>query len=295
MTTSMDESAVEALAQKRDDLAADVAQGSPSATRNDHVTILYTNWKGRTAVRRIVPAPPPDLLGAWYHGACEPWHPEPQWLMRALDVDLEEYRVFAVSGVRAWGVEAVDAALTAAQPAPPAASEVTEALRTFYGYGPGQFPDQTPPALLTWGVAVGRLRAALATATRGGQGVGEREALEWIAQDRELSVAQLQDVARRALPRASSTLEQGNGSPRVAAVDTGELRDEMISAASAAIWNGYLYDVDSIEFATAPAGNKHRAANLSDADLLAALAVDAALATVPGPVASGETPAPEGR
>jgi predicted DNA-binding transcriptional regulator YafY len=66
---------------------------------NPEVEILYTNWRGETAVRRIVPA-------RWLVGSSE-WHPESQWLMRAWDVEKGAWREFAMSGILAWGAEAV--------------------------------------------------------------------------------------------------------------------------------------------------------------------------------------------
>lgn len=52
------------------------------------VTLTYTNWKGETAQRRIIPR------RIWW-GSTE-WHPEPQWLLTALDVDKGEDRDFAL-------------------------------------------------------------------------------------------------------------------------------------------------------------------------------------------------------
>jgi hypothetical protein len=63
------------------------------------VRILYTNWRGETAVRRIVPGP------LWF-GSTE-WHPEPQWLMTADEPDNGKRRDFALSGIKAWGDGAI--------------------------------------------------------------------------------------------------------------------------------------------------------------------------------------------
>lgn len=51
------------------------------------VHILYTNWRGETAVRNIIPS------RIWW-GKTE-WHPEEQWLITALDVDKNQTRDFA--------------------------------------------------------------------------------------------------------------------------------------------------------------------------------------------------------
>lgn len=51
-------------------------------------TVTYTNWRGETAVRRIVP------LRVWFGSTA--WHPEPQWILTALDVDKDKERHFAL-------------------------------------------------------------------------------------------------------------------------------------------------------------------------------------------------------
>lgn len=48
----------------------------------------YTNWRGQTAVRRL------QAINLWF-GVTE-WHPEPQWLLRAADLDREAVRDFAL-------------------------------------------------------------------------------------------------------------------------------------------------------------------------------------------------------
>lgn len=52
------------------------------------VTLTYTNWKGETAQRTIIPR------RVWW-GSTE-WHPEPQWLLTAFDVGKEAERDFAL-------------------------------------------------------------------------------------------------------------------------------------------------------------------------------------------------------
>lgn len=59
------------------------------------VAIRYRNWRGEVATRRIAPT------GVRW-GSNE-WHPEPQWLLDAIDVDKGEPRTFALAGVLAWG------------------------------------------------------------------------------------------------------------------------------------------------------------------------------------------------
>lgn len=53
------------------------------------ITITYTNWKGVTSERSIIPR------GVWF-GSTE-WHPEPQWLVKALDVEKGAERDFALA------------------------------------------------------------------------------------------------------------------------------------------------------------------------------------------------------
>lgn len=56
--------------------------------------ILYTNWRGETAWRRIMPA------RIWFGSTT--WHPQAQWLLTAKDVDRGEDRDFAMSGIKEW-------------------------------------------------------------------------------------------------------------------------------------------------------------------------------------------------
>lgn len=58
------------------------------------VTIRYTNWKGETGVRRIVPQ-------RVYFSSSE-WHPEPQWIMDALDLEKGAERSFAIKDIHEW-------------------------------------------------------------------------------------------------------------------------------------------------------------------------------------------------
>jgi hypothetical protein len=58
------------------------------------VTVLYTNYRGETALRRIIP----ERL---FFGTTE-WHPGAQWLLDARDVDRDTNRTFAMKDIRAW-------------------------------------------------------------------------------------------------------------------------------------------------------------------------------------------------
>ena len=62
------------------------------ATKGSQALIFeYTNWEGKTAVRRVRP------IEIWY-GKTE-WHPKSQWLLRAMDLDKNEERNFAVKDI----------------------------------------------------------------------------------------------------------------------------------------------------------------------------------------------------
>ena len=45
----------------------------------DVLNVSYTNWKGRTSVRRVI-------LSTMRFGTSE-WHTEPTWLISAFDLD----------------------------------------------------------------------------------------------------------------------------------------------------------------------------------------------------------------
>lgn len=53
------------------------------------VRFRYRNWRGVVAVRSA------RVLRLIY-GATE-WHPEPQWLLEAVDLDKDEVRLFALA------------------------------------------------------------------------------------------------------------------------------------------------------------------------------------------------------
>lgn len=58
------------------------------------VEILYTNYKGERAWRRILP------LKIWF-GSTE-WHPAEQWFMDAEDIDRKATRSFALCDIVNW-------------------------------------------------------------------------------------------------------------------------------------------------------------------------------------------------
>lgn len=75
-------------------------------TEAEPLSVVYRNWRGETSTRRIVP------LAAPRFGTSE-WHKEPQWLLRALDVDKGEEREFAMNEIA--GAAAAEAGMAAAR------------------------------------------------------------------------------------------------------------------------------------------------------------------------------------
>lgn len=61
------------------------------------VTIVYTNWKGVTAVRQIFPV-------RVFFGNNE-WHKENQWLLEAIDLEKNATRTFAMKDIRSWFIQ----------------------------------------------------------------------------------------------------------------------------------------------------------------------------------------------
>ncbi len=70
--------------QKRTELLAPPV----SFESGQEIVFRYCNWRGETALRRATPI---ELV----YGATE-WHPEPQWLVKAIDVDSKSLRLFAL-------------------------------------------------------------------------------------------------------------------------------------------------------------------------------------------------------
>lgn len=60
--------------------------------KNKEITIDYTNWKNITCVRRIRP------IDIWF-GVSE-WHTGEQWFLKAIDVEKNEERDFALLGIK---------------------------------------------------------------------------------------------------------------------------------------------------------------------------------------------------
>jgi predicted DNA-binding transcriptional regulator YafY len=58
------------------------------------VSIVYTNYRGETRLRRIIP------IKIWYGSAD--WHPEEQWHLEAYDIEKQADRSFAIKDIRTW-------------------------------------------------------------------------------------------------------------------------------------------------------------------------------------------------
>lgn len=59
------------------------------------VKIEYTNHRGERRTRRIVPQPPIVFKSTYYHSTA-------QWILRALDVEKNELRDFAMANIHSW-------------------------------------------------------------------------------------------------------------------------------------------------------------------------------------------------
>lgn len=73
----------------RDIMKIAEALSAPETPAGEPLAIGYTNWRGEWSERRIIPT------GAPYWGTTE-WHPEPGWLLPAIDVEKDEPRIFAM-------------------------------------------------------------------------------------------------------------------------------------------------------------------------------------------------------
>ncbi len=58
---------------------------------NDLVIFSYTNHKGVTEYRRVLP------ISMWF--GCTAWHPEAQWFVKAFCLDRQATRDFTMSGI----------------------------------------------------------------------------------------------------------------------------------------------------------------------------------------------------
>jgi hypothetical protein len=55
---------------------------------HDEIKFDYVNWKGVKGHRKV-------QIDEFYFGSTE-YHPEPQWLLSAFDLEKSEFRIFAM-------------------------------------------------------------------------------------------------------------------------------------------------------------------------------------------------------
>lgn len=60
------------------------------------VTILYTNYKGETRYRDIIPKS--------IEYKSTDWHKEEQWILNAFDIEKNDDRGFAIKDIKEWKV-----------------------------------------------------------------------------------------------------------------------------------------------------------------------------------------------
>lgn len=58
------------------------------------VKIVYTNFRGETAIRSIIPK---EIVFI-----STEWHPQEQWCLLAFDVEKQAERTFAVKDIKSW-------------------------------------------------------------------------------------------------------------------------------------------------------------------------------------------------
>ena len=63
----------------------------PSFEANQVIKVEYTNWRGESAIRTIVP-----INLKW---RSTEWHPKAQWLLKVWDVDRNDYREYALKDI----------------------------------------------------------------------------------------------------------------------------------------------------------------------------------------------------
>ena len=61
---------------------------------NKTITIIYTNYRGETSTRTIIPKQLVFMKSEW--------HPEEQWCLIAHDVDKNAERTFACKDIKEW-------------------------------------------------------------------------------------------------------------------------------------------------------------------------------------------------
>lgn len=59
--------------------------------------MVYTNYRGETSIRRIIPKE--------IRFMSNEWHPKEQWCLIAHDLDKNAERTFTCKDIKAWWVE----------------------------------------------------------------------------------------------------------------------------------------------------------------------------------------------
>jgi predicted DNA-binding transcriptional regulator YafY len=68
--------------------------GTRPLDREKLISIDYCNYRGERSVREVIPA------RIWFGSTA--WHPEPQWLLEAYDVEKDASRSFAIRDIRGF-------------------------------------------------------------------------------------------------------------------------------------------------------------------------------------------------
>jgi 8-oxo-dGTP diphosphatase len=68
--------------------------------KNEIIQFLYTNHRGETAVRRVIPI---EVIFT-----STKWHPKKQWLLRAYDLDRQAERRFALQKIQSLSTQIID-------------------------------------------------------------------------------------------------------------------------------------------------------------------------------------------
>ncbi|HRI10496.1 MAG TPA: hypothetical protein PKW35_21900 [Nannocystaceae bacterium] len=71
-----------------------MSEATPTTTGGRPVRVVYTNYRGETATRTILPE------RIWF--GTTSWHPRPQWLLDAVDLEKGALRSFAIADIRSW-------------------------------------------------------------------------------------------------------------------------------------------------------------------------------------------------
>jgi hypothetical protein len=81
-------------------LVREAIEQAKGAQHTEPLAFTYRNWRGEVGERKVIPR-------YVHHGATE-WHPEPQYLLRAFDLDKQADRDFAVKDIGAQEGAQVD-------------------------------------------------------------------------------------------------------------------------------------------------------------------------------------------